>query len=291
MERVIMKQTKSSKQRAKEHRERKKQYIQILEDKVKNLEKENLSLKQQLKQQKNKEEQTKEEDKNATSSKIAGQSCIYKYNSSLQEYEDYYFNTLAKKILLDPTQVRYSEIEQAAEKICDYGDKRREYLKNTFKDFLDNIMNPEMKTIAAACKNLSLSEAKRRSKLKKRTRKYLKKLDAPNPTDFLFSGSFRPKVSDFFENSGKKILRYFKSMKQLINKLVEIRNQIFNLQTESKEFLESPEIMTYTKEDASSIFKLYFELKDTKMITSHHLWDIPIKEHSEEKYEEGELTE
>ncbi|CAI2370395.1 unnamed protein product [Moneuplotes crassus] len=282
---------KPSKQRSKEHRERKKQYIQMLEDKVKNLERENLSLKQQLKQQKNKEEQAKEEDKSATSSKIAGQSCIYKYNSSLQEYEDYYFNTLGKKILLDPTQVRYSEIEQVAEEICDYGEKRREYLKNTFKDFLDNIMNPEMKTIAAACKNLSLSEAKRRSKPKKRAKKFLNKLKPSYPTDFLFSDSFTLTESDFFENSGKKFLSYFKAMKQLIKKLIETRNQIFNLQTESKEFIESPEVMAYTKEDISNIFKLHSELKDTKMLTPHHLWDIPIKKHDRELYEKGELTE
>ncbi|CAI2370501.1 unnamed protein product [Moneuplotes crassus] len=279
-----MKRKKSLKQRSKEHRERKKQYIQMLEDKVKNLERENLGLKQQLKQ-------TKEKDKRVTSQKLAGQSCIYKYNSSLQECEDYYFNTLGKKILLDPTQVRYSELEQAGEQIYDYSEKRRKYLKNTFKEFLDNIMNTEMKTIAAACKNLSPSEAKRRSKPKKRAKKYLNKLDPSYPTDFLFSDSFSLTASDFFESSGKKMLSYFKTMKQLIKKLVEVRNQIFNVQSKSKEFIESQEVMTYTKEDVSNIFKLYFELKDSKLSTSHHLWDIPIKTHSKELYEEGELTD
>ncbi|CAI2375847.1 unnamed protein product [Moneuplotes crassus] len=123
---------KTNMERSKQHRIRKKKFIEemeqeckILRERVRSLEKENHQLKEQL----------------ANLSSTGGLSSANKFEHSLHQYEDYVYNNLGKKILDDPAQVKYSTLEHAVEHIQEWSDDRIDYIKTLFNKILDNMVS------------------------------------------------------------------------------------------------------------------------------------------------------
>ena len=54
---------------------------------------------------------------------------------------------------------------------------------------------------------------------------------------------------------------------------------------------DSPLYNSYTKQDMLNMLEFVEELGNTKYLNPHMLWDVPPKKHTNELYEEGEMTE
>ena len=80
-------------------------------------------------------------------------------------------------------------------------------------------------------------------------------------------------------------------LKILLQKLVKLRNQIFKtLSSLNKLFNDSGMSETYEKQDIESMIEMCKIVKESKLIDSHNLWEIPRKSESTEDYNEDELS-
>jgi len=94
------------------------------------------------------------------------------------------------------------------------------------------------------------------------------------------------------KNDGKDFDKYHKTLTKCVNKLVKVRNEIFNAQAMVKEVVDnSEEYNLYSKQDVVNSFEVINKLKNTDSIKNHNLWDIPIKTHTKDTYDNGEMTE
>ena len=84
--------------------------------------------------------------------------------------ENFIYDELPKMIKIDPSQIRLTMIERSLELIGNYGTERIKYLKERFRDIINNIVSLESKTIVAWLNHISvrkwvaISKAARSSK-------------------------------------------------------------------------------------------------------------------------------
>ena len=65
-----------------------------------------------------------------------------------------------------------------------------------------------------------------------------------------------------------------------MKKLIQIRNQLFNIYSEMKETVEgSAPLREYKKSDALNMHELINRLNEKGHLSPHQLWDIPLKRH------------
>mmetsp|Transcript_21265 Transcript_21265/g.23670 ORF Transcript_21265/g.23670 Transcript_21265/m.23670 type:complete len:84 (+) Transcript_21265:613-864(+) len=78
-----------------------------------------------------------------------------------------------------------------------------------------------------------------------------------------------------------------------MQKLVKTRNETLNVSLKWRNvYNNSDSFDSYTKSDFKQQLELGDKVRKTEMFNSlHSLFDIPIKDHNEEFYKEGELTE
>ena len=158
------KAVKSNKERARLHRLRKKKYLEDMnekvrqfEDRVLELEQENIRLATIIAQF----EQGKTEGiKSDREMKII-------------EAENYATVLLPKLIKSDPDKVRFSMIHQAFDNLEMANEDRVILIKQSFKTILDYIVSVETKVIYACFKNLDISEWAKQNTSNKRTQKYV----------------------------------------------------------------------------------------------------------------------
>jgi len=124
---------KTSKLRAKEHRERKKEYIINLEKRVTELEKLNLEL-------------TLENNKLKELVETCEKPNQLNEISQLKKIEDFTFEEIPKMMEKDPEKVRFTMIEEEIDKISNFADERVNLIKNSFRTILDSIDSPDSKT-------------------------------------------------------------------------------------------------------------------------------------------------
>ena len=74
--------------------------------------------------------------------------------------------------------------------------------------------------------------------------------------------------------------------------LIKQRNAILNVYQEIREVIEGADFpFSFNKEDILMSDKLFKRFKQEGFLTHHNVWEIPVKTHSNEKYEGGELSE
>ena len=128
---------KTNRLRAKEHRQRKKQYIEDLESRVKELETLNLALTLENKN-------LKEMVKSLNDVKIIPEE---DKRSLLKKKETFTFNEMPDIFKNDPDKVRFTMIEESMEQISGFSDERLDFIKDSFRDILDNVGSPDTKAL------------------------------------------------------------------------------------------------------------------------------------------------
>ena len=63
--------------------------------------------------------------------------------------EQFVYDELPKMIKTDPSQIRLTMIERSLELVGNYGSERIKYLKEKFREIINNIVSLESKTIIA----------------------------------------------------------------------------------------------------------------------------------------------
>jgi len=86
--------------------------------------------------------------------------------------------------------------------------------------------------------------------------------------------------------------RYYKLMGQQIKKLVKVRNQILTLVYDLKHKIEESECYDlYEKSDIFAVCDIVAQLKGSKYVQPHFLWDIPVRDPNSSVYDDCELSE
>ncbi|CAI2375074.1 unnamed protein product [Moneuplotes crassus] len=288
----------SNKERSKAFRERKKKF---LEDKVKEVEslrkevetlrEENSELK--IKLQKLKAYNLRKVEPDINSEAKCGSKSNSNSTTTLQEHEDYLYNTIAKKLQNNPDEVRFSTIEQAHEPVYDWSDERVQFIKKLFKDIIDNLLGLQSKCYHSAIKEFPINKLIKMQKNKKRQKKYFDKAQEPKtPKDLNIQIQLSDKVLEMINNSSKFFNTYIKQTRKIAQTLIIQRNKLLNLYQDYKLSIEKSGYLSwYTKTDFINSFKLVDYLQHTKFVQPHFLYNIPAKTHSNLKYEQGELTE
>ncbi|CAI2375446.1 unnamed protein product [Moneuplotes crassus] len=289
-------QSISNKERSKAFRKRKKKY---LEDKIKqvdSLKKEVESLQKENSELKIKIQHLKAHTfKSIESDTAPDHKCDHKRKipTSLQEQENYLYNTVSKKLKNNPDEVRFSTLEQAYEPVYDWSEQRARLIKKLFQDILDNILGLQSKCFHSAVKEFPLYRFMKKQRKKKRQKKYFDKSKEPQiPQDLDMKIHYSDKFLEMVNENSKPFNTYVKEVRKVAQTLIIQRNKLLNLYQYFKEAMDKTQFLSwYTKADYSNTFKLVNYLQDTKFVQPHFLYDIPKKTHSNSKYEGGELTE
>jgi len=248
------------------------------------LETENLKLKCEIKDMKENHlgEQVIKKS-NSNNQKVRGK----RRKQQFKDHEEYVEGKLIKKLHQDPQEVRFSTIDQA---FTNMSEMRVEYIKQGFNDILQNISSTGTKCFRAMFKSTRMTEIIRRVKLKKRQAKYKDK--NKNPLEHFFDKKWSNNFEEFIISERLDIWKYFRIISTSAQKLIELRNQILNATKDYKKIFEDSKAYNlYTKQDIANMFEFKSFFEGSEYLTPHSLWDIPLKTHQNEYYNEAELSE
>ncbi|CAI2376195.1 unnamed protein product [Moneuplotes crassus] len=278
---------KTIKQRSKEHRARKKKFIEdtlhqcnLLKDQVAQLQQENTQLREKLALREKEPEEVKQEPKK-------------RFEHSLHEYEDYVYNSLSKKILEDPKEVRYSELEQATEHVWDWSDDRVDYVKTLFNKILENMIGLGSKCYFACHNVIPIKNWYGKSKVKKRGRKYFDKNSEISKIQSLFPKmEITANAKEAFTSFNKELTQQHRKLRKIARGLVRHRNSLLNLYQDMKTFMETTNYLEwYNKIDVSNDCQIFNTIRSTSLISTHNFYKIPKKAPDQTTYQDCELTE
>ena len=278
---------KSNKERAREHRSRKKAYYQQLEDKIFKLEEQVKALTEQNNELRDKLDKSSECKETAPS----------KTDSCLKLIKDEEVKPLqVPKILKScPSQLRFTMVDQCKTLVSNYAADRIRLLKNPFRTIIENVIPLETKVLIACIDSLSVQKFVAIFKDKKRVRKQKYKLeDSELKSDLeeaLAKCEFSDSLVDKWRTLGKDCKVVHLKLRTLMQKLVKVRNQIFtSLSSLNKLFAESGICEAYQSQDVESMFEMCKIVKEFGLIDSHNLWGIPLRALNSETYNESELS-
>ncbi|CAI2373021.1 unnamed protein product [Moneuplotes crassus] len=269
---------KSSKQRSKEYRERKKGYLKQLETRIERLECEIIDLRSQNERLIKEVEMSKEEKKEMN------------LEEKLKFHEDYLHNSVLKELRHHPENIRFTMISQHTISVSEYSDLRINFIKELFRKILENMNSLSVKASYACMKNLSKREVNATVSGKRRYKFINKKVK--HAKDYLFDYKFSDDAVKYFCKEDHPVKIICRKVKKLNQQLIKLRNKIINTFYMLRSCQEEGQSMlNYTKEDIAKFGLLVQKLKSTKFLSPHYLWDIPKKDHEKECYDSGELTE
>ncbi|CAI2376510.1 unnamed protein product [Moneuplotes crassus] len=277
---------KTNKERSKQHRSRKKKYI---EDTLQ----ENIDLKEQLCVLKLENSELKLQLQKLQNLKpFQSSSLVAQFEHRLLEYEDYAYNKLFKKVETNPEKVRYSEIEQTIENICDWSDNRIDYIKSLFNKILENMIGIGSKCYYAGHKAFPIKNWYVDEKLRKRGKKYFEKASDTEEIKSIFTDI---QITDCFkeicQKFDKNLSHFHQKYKKIAQSLIKQRNALLNHYQDIKTFISTLDRSSYTKQDILNDLHIINCIKTTNLTSPHNLYQIPVKSHSCSKYEAGEFTE
>ncbi|CAI2376861.1 unnamed protein product [Moneuplotes crassus] len=279
---------KSNKERSRQHRLRKKNFIERtlqeciqLKEQIRVLTLENQELRKSI----------KEKESNSLDQRRVNQKSQFEH--PLHEYEDYVFNTLSKKIIANPEEVRYTELEQVTENICEWSPLRIDYIKTCFKKILDSMVCLSSRSYYACNSVLPFSGWSDNSNLRKRRKKYFSKSPAHLSLEHTLSSlKFSSHSKSSFSKFHKPLKQFHKKFKKIAQCLVKQRNKLFNLYQDIKDFEEKSSFCDeYTKTDVVNDFVVIEKIKDTTLVQNHGFYNISKKDHLDDRYQDAELTE
>jgi len=129
----------STKDRSREHRKRKREYYGGLEEKIQKLEA-TIDL---LKEENNCLKKMKT---NGVKETTTDDNSLKGMSNSLQRQQDYLYNNLGNKLIINPEEVRFSMIQQEVENTLESFEQRIQIIKKSFSLVLDNIASLDTKS-------------------------------------------------------------------------------------------------------------------------------------------------
>ncbi|CAI2375680.1 unnamed protein product [Moneuplotes crassus] len=161
----------------------------------------------------------------------------------------FYITKMSKIILENPSEARFSTIEQAVEHSSDCCDERVDYIKQCFNKILENIVNIEGKCIIACLQKTKPSEMVRRIKTHKNKLKYQPSNILTNPSEIdigtiYFQYTYSPGFIKFAESGGVQMMKTYKKISKCAQNLIKLRNEILNHYNTLKETITSSEYYT-----------------------------------------------
>ncbi|CAI2375160.1 unnamed protein product [Moneuplotes crassus] len=281
---------KSSKERSRDHRRRKKEYYSGLEAKIKQLQmqiealkEENIELRQRVVH---------------IPSKISEQAshCTESNQKhALQISENYLYNTMKKNLKKEPEEVRFSMIEQSVEEVRDCSEIRINYIKQCFSNIINNIASVGSKAFSAIFNEMKVKDYAQCLQAKKRKRKYFEK-EVETAKDIFLAYEFSEITTKNFLEYKNKTYRNCKKLKNMVHQIARVRNELLNCYKEIQKDFHDAEAKgdnEYTKEDVSTCLQIWNRMKEKGLLSAHNVWEIPYNTKTNEAdfYEGAELTD
>ena len=160
-------QKMTAKERAKVHRERKKKYIQDLEEenrklnlKVKELSEELNTLKQKYEHEGSVRSYKEKKSETTSITYTQVDSSYPQVNKflKLKNEEEFKYKGLPKMLKENPDMVKYSMIQQSRELVGVNGKYRVSFIKDQFKNILDNVVNLEARSAIVMYSKIPVSK-------------------------------------------------------------------------------------------------------------------------------------
>ena len=211
----------------------------------------------------------------------------------LKSGEDYNYNSLPKMFKNNPDSVKYSMYEQIKESVGVYGSDRIDYLKQQFRNILENVLPFEIKLSMFMFDKISISKWVRYQR--KSRKKYTDNVSTGNPiVDKLLEVKLSTSVVEAMKRHGKDYIKLLNGLKKLISKFVYVRNKIFQCLKEISLFKREEDVnlgSVLNKEDIVKIFELKKTVEDIGAISVNELWNIATKPIDKEFGSDIELSE
>lgn len=276
-----LKSVKSSKMRSKEYRERKKEYVTILEEKNKELAKENTMLKAEIAHLKKISLDFNSEAKESNDPKL-----------KMRIHENYTYHQMGRMLKEDPEQIRFSQLIMANEDVCEWNEDRIQIIKNSFNDIFEFLISKDNKCCVAANKSIKFCEYLKRMSKKRAYKSKLKEANELHPREVLLDANLSESFLENLKKYGSDRIHDLKMLGKVVKKLVACRNEILNfIEMRKKLYNESKMANAMGKEDFISMCEIVAKLENTKYVSPHFLWDIPVRDPKSNEYKDCELSE
>lgn len=215
--------------------------------------------------------------------------------SKLRMEENFAYIDLPNMIEKNPEQIKFTMIDDARERIGNYGSMRVDLIKNAFKTIIDNIVCGETKAIIAILNHMPVRKWVAISKENKRTKKDKYKLkedsDKSNIYNCVENLYFSDTIVERWENWGRDYKIEIDKLKRIVRKLIRTRNKIFKILKITHEFFYSSKIYEgYQKQDYVTVCEMANWFKGTPFVQAHELYEIPKKATNRDEYKDDELT-
>ncbi|CAI2369709.1 unnamed protein product [Moneuplotes crassus] len=287
----------SGKERAKLHRERKKKYYQSLE-------KENATMKIEIKELKERLEVYEKETlrpKSIQNDDLVDRiSMVSRLSQSetaklekLHKEDQYALKSLPKMYRKDESTVKYSSIENTKDTRGAFGSERVELLRELFKSFLENILPLENKGALYLFDKIPLARCIRAMKHDRNKFANGKTITGNEIVDKILNTKMSKNFLEFSKNHGKRHQKLVSEIRRLVKSLVKVRNKIFNCLNELQNFrinMKNAEEVSFSKEDQIKLFEMFSELEKEGCFDIHTIWQLEKKQ-GEEYRDEAELSE
>ncbi|CAI2375566.1 unnamed protein product [Moneuplotes crassus] len=278
---------KSNMVRSREYRKRRKEYITKLEQANKKLSDENIILKKE-----------NEELKKLVQKLPPPSHQENDIKSRIDKNEHFAYYKIPKMMSEDPDRVRLTQIAMACNDNSEWNPDRITIIKKAFRDIIHYLLSKDNKCFVAACKNSKMSQCIKKFGKKRTIKGKMKDVEGGESKELGCSAnlgylpSFSDSLVEYLKANGTEYWKTTKANKNLVRKLITVRNEILqNILKKGKFFEESNISQALVKEDFASICELVGRLDGTKYLSPHYLWELPVRDPDSDEYNGYELSE
>jgi len=292
----------SRKDRARNHRERKKKYgvhklnfFRYYED----LEQQIKILKEQVRRLISENDQLKNSSNYLNITNGAQKNRIMR----LEEEEKFINEYIPRMIETDPDKFRYTLYDQSRELCFAFGSERVKVLKDAFRTIIDNVIPLQFKvfltmfTQSTPARCIKLGKDK--NKYNRTAYKFHKATTSASTTtkagakdgcgedieEILSRFTFSDRVLDQWKVSTDIFHGLLKKIRKNVKKLVKIRNVLFSLLKKIHDtFYDNNVFDAYTRQDICQLGKLSTLMKGSDLISPHKLWLLSEKTTAEDEF-------
>ncbi|CAI2359701.1 unnamed protein product [Moneuplotes crassus] len=291
----------SGKERARIHRKRKKLYYEGLESENKTLKLKIGELEQKIESLEKALEGAKDNPVNNAIIKKLSNSAFSPVKLpeisnliKLKMSEEFKYEEFPKMVQENPTKVKDIKVETIDDSVGIYGKERIQYLKDQFKNIIDNIVPFEIKICLLLFDHIPLSKFLRmvggsRNKFMER------KTTGNQILDLIIQTEMSDEIYHFLKEKGKEFTKNIQMIRKLVRSLVHTRNKIFQLlkqcnsEDAKKLIFKNYNMFPYT--DRTKVAQLATKIKEMGGIDDFKVWKIDKRSQGDEYTSDIQLSE
>lgn len=120
----------------------------------------------------------------------------------------------------------------------------------------------------------------------------IKEEEDVGPKEVVLDANLSETFLENLKSYGSDRFHDLKMLSKVVKKLVSCRNEILNFfENRKKLYNDTKMANSINKEDFLSMCEIVAKLENSKYISPHFLWDIPVRKSSSNKYKDFELSE